>query len=77
MARVAAGGQVADAQVQVVAVRADQADPALQLIRPGPGQRLTQVLGQLGTVGRRLGAIPGLAGARPALASLFALPRWR
>ena len=81
MAGVAAGGQVADAQLQVVPVRADQADPALQLVRPGPGQRLAQALGELGPVGGRLTALRcwpagGLA-ASPAVASLFMLARWR
>ena len=77
MAGVAAGGQVPDAQLQVVAVRADQADPALQLIRPGPGQGLAQALGELRAVGGRLAALELAAPPSPAVASLFVLPRWR
>jgi hypothetical protein len=57
VAGVAAGGQFPDPQVQVVPVRADQADPALQLIRPGPGQGLAQALGRLRAVGCRLIAL--------------------
>ena len=40
MAGVAAGGQPADGQLELVPVRADQADAAVQFAGPDSGQRL-------------------------------------
>jgi hypothetical protein len=42
VAGVPAGGQAADGQLELVPVRADQADAPVELAGPDPGQRLKQ-----------------------------------
>ncbi len=54
MARVAAHRQLADAQVDVVAVRADEIDPAVQFGRPRLGQLGQQSLGERARFGQRI-----------------------
>ena len=54
MARVAAGGQLADPQLEFIPVRADQADAAVKLGHPRRGQRLAQPVLQLRQAGPRL-----------------------